>query len=64
VAEIGYFNSADRWREKQEARDHDERLIASGQAAPQQIAEKNGLFSAFDPSQAKLVHRRIEIHLG
>jgi hypothetical protein len=62
MVEIGYFNVAERRREKQESRDRDERLIASGEANPQQIAQQNGLFSALSPSQARLVHRCIEVH--
>lgn len=62
MVEIGYFRAADRRREKQEARDRDERLIVSGEANPQQIAQQNGLFSAFRPSQARLVHRSVEVH--
>jgi hypothetical protein len=61
VVEVGYFNVMDRRREKQEARDRDEQLIASGQADPQQIAQRNGLFSALDPSQARIVQRRAEV---
>jgi hypothetical protein len=51
-------------RKKQEARDRDERLIASGKVAPQQIALRNGLFSALSPSQARLVQRRAEIRVA
>ena len=54
----GYFSSAARKREKQEARERDERLIASGQVSPQQVAKRNGLFSALDPSKARIVRRR------
>ncbi len=61
MAQNGYFSVAARRREKQEARERDERLIASGQVAPQQIALRNGLFSALSPSQARLVQRRAEI---
>ena len=61
---IGYFNVEARRREKQEARDRDEHLIASGQVAPQQIAQHNGLFSALHPSQARIVLRRAEVRVA
>lgn len=61
MLEVGYFNVMDRRREKQEARDRDQHLIASGQADPQQIAQCNGLFSALHPSQVQLVQRRAEV---
>ena len=64
MARKGYFSVADRRREKQEARDRDERLIASGQVSSQQIAQHNGLFSALHPSQARLVQRRAEIRVA
>jgi hypothetical protein len=60
----GYFSVAARKREKQEARERDERLIASGQASPQQVAKRNGLFSALDPSKARIVRRRAKIRVA
>ena len=57
----GYFSSAARKREKQAARERDERLIASGQVSPQQVAKRNGLFSALDPSKARIVRRRAPV---
>jgi hypothetical protein len=64
VVEVGYFNVMDRRREKQEARDRDAYLIASGQVDPQEIARRNGLFSALNPSQVRLVQRRVEVRVG
>jgi len=64
MVEVGYFNVMDRWREKQEARDRDERFIVSGQAEPKEIAQRNGLFSPLDPSQARLVQRRAEVRIA
>lgn len=64
MVEVGYFNVMDRRREKQEARDRDERLIASGQVDPQHIALHNGLFSALSPSQVRLVQRRAEVRVA
>ena len=64
MSQIGFFSVAARRREKQEARDRDEYLIASGQAAPRQVAQRNGLFSAFHPSQARIVQRRASVHIA
>ena len=62
MIEVGYFNVAVfRRREKQAARDRDEYLIASGQVSPQEIARRNGLFSAPDLLQVRLVQRRAEV---
>jgi hypothetical protein len=60
----GHFSVAARRREKQEARERDERLIASGQVSAQQIASRNGLFSALDPSRARIIRRRAPVRLG
>jgi hypothetical protein len=57
----GYFSPAARKREKQQARERDERLIADGHVSPQQVAKRNGLFSALDPSKARIVQRRAPI---
>ena len=61
MASNGYFSVAARKREKKEARARDERLVASGQVSAQQVAKRNGLFSALDPSKARIVRRRAEI---
>jgi hypothetical protein len=60
----GYFSIAARKREKQEARERDERLIASDQLSPQQIARRNGVFSALDPSKARIVRRRADVRVA
>jgi hypothetical protein len=57
----GHFSVEDRVREKQEARDRDERLLACGQISVQQLAMRNGFFSALDPSNARIVRRRAEV---
>jgi hypothetical protein len=64
MVQVGYFNVEARRREKQEARDRDERLMASGQIDAQEIARRNGLFSGLDSSQARLIQRRAEIRIG
>jgi hypothetical protein len=62
MAKVGNFSVRARRREKQKARDRDERLIAHGQAM--QVARRNGFFSALDPSKVRLVRRRAEIRPG
>lgn len=64
MIEVGYFNVADRRREKQAARDRDEHLIASGQVSPQEIARRNGLFSALNPAQVRIIRRRAEVRVA
>jgi len=64
MVEVGYFDVKLRQREKQEARERDERLIASSKASPQQIGQWNGLFSALRPSQARIVQRRAEVRVA
>jgi hypothetical protein len=56
----GYFSADQRQREKQEARERDERLIASGRASARQLSERNGFFSALDPSKVRVVRWRAE----
>jgi len=60
----GYFSVAARKREKQESRERDEHLIASGQMSQQQVAKRNGLFSALDPSRARIIRRRASINIS
>jgi hypothetical protein len=57
----GYFDVADRHREKEESRARDEHLIAQGVVSCEFIARRNGLFSALDPSKAKIVHRHVKM---
>jgi hypothetical protein len=58
MARNGSFNPAVRAREKQQARERDERLIASGQVSRQELARQNGFFSALDRSKVRIVRRR------
>jgi hypothetical protein len=55
----GYFNVSDRRREKEESRARDERLIAEGVLSPELVARRNSLFSALDPSKARIVQRHV-----
>ena len=58
---VGYFSGKARQREKQEARDRDERLLASGELSLEQVAEKNGFFSVLDRSQVRVVSWRANL---
>lgn len=64
MSELAYFDFEERQREKQESRDHDLRLIASGEAALELVSRRNGLFSALNPSRARIVQRRAEIRIS
>jgi hypothetical protein len=64
MVEVGYFNVGIRRREKQEARDRDEFLIANGQADGHEIGRQNGLFSSLARAQVRLVARQAEIHIA
>lgn len=63
MVEVGYFNVEARRREKQEARDRDQLLIANGQADGHEIGRQNGLFSSLDRARVRLVERQAEIHI-
>ena len=59
----GCFNVAEWWREKQEARDRDERLLASGEVTAEELARRNNLFSNLDFSRARIVRWRVPVSL-
>jgi hypothetical protein len=61
---IGYFSAVVREREKQGARERDERLIAGGQLSAREIASRNSFFSALDPSKARIIRRRAIIRVA
>ena len=60
----GYFSVAARKREKQEARDRDERLMAGGEVSLQHVSKRNGLFSALDPSKVLIAQRHAAIRVA
>ena len=49
------FNPADRAREKQEAREADERALADGTISKEELAKRNGFFSSLDFSGSSIV---------
>jgi hypothetical protein len=64
LSDSGYFNVANRRREKQESRERDESLIVEGLVSAEQIAQRNGFFSALDPSLARIVQRHVRVRIA
>ncbi len=60
----GYFNVAERNREKQASRERDELCLEQHPESAQQIAMSNGFFCALDNSSMEIVERRVAIRLG
>lgn len=50
-------------REKERARQEDLARIAQGLDSPAAVRDRNGLFSALDPSRVRLVGRRRRVDL-
>ena len=63
MAPVMQFSASERRREKELSRQQDELRIARGEASPEQIRDRNGLFSALDHSQARLIVRRGRVRL-
>jgi hypothetical protein len=55
------FNVVVRQREKAASRERDEARLNSGQVAAFELAQRNGFFSALDPSKARISRRRIKL---
>lgn len=58
MRQIGHFDSAERRRAKQQAREQDDRDLREGRIAPAALNARNGLFSGVDFSQASVRRRR------
>jgi hypothetical protein len=58
------FSNLARKREKQASRERDCARLREGMISAEQLARKNGLFSALDRSQAKIVRRRVVLALA
>lgn len=52
---IGVLDQAQRQRDKQLARDRDAEALARGEISEADLARRNGFFSAFDLSKARIV---------
>ncbi len=57
------FSVAARRREKEKSRQEDLARIAEGLVTPAQVRDRNGPFSALDPSRARVLGRRRRISL-
>ena len=57
------FKVSERQREKQASRERDEYRMERGEVSPDDIRDKNGLFSGFDRSKARLVSRRVHVRI-
>lgn len=58
---LATFNVAERQREKERARQTDLARIEQGLDTPGEVRARNGLFSALDPSRARVLGRRRRI---
>lgn len=55
---LATFNVSKRRREKEQARKADLARIENGLAPPAEVRDRNGLFSALDPSRTRVIGRR------
>lgn len=60
---VASFSVSERRREKDLSRQADLLRIAQGLVAPADLRDRNGFFSALDPSRARVVGRRRRIPL-
>jgi hypothetical protein len=63
VSRQAEFKVSERQREKQASRERDEFRMDHGEASSDEIRDRNGLFSSFDRSRARLVSRRVRVHM-
>lgn len=52
-----YFDPAERIKEKQRAREEDDRALASGEITREELWRRNSFFGALDLSKWKIVRR-------
>lgn len=60
---LATFNVSERRSEKERARQADLARIEQGLDTPVEVRDRNGLFSALDPSRARVLGRRGRIML-
>jgi hypothetical protein len=60
---IAQFNVTDRRREKEDARLRDALSLARGEVEPKDLRDRNGFFSVFDASKARIVSRRVRVNV-
>jgi hypothetical protein len=57
MVEIRYYDPAERQREKQLSREQDERDLREGRITARELSAINGVFSALDIANARIVRR-------
>ncbi|MEG3125093.1 hypothetical protein [Sphingomonas sp. GB1N7] len=55
---VAYFDSVERQRAKQHAREQDDRDLQAGLVSPEALNQQNGFFSGIDFSNASIRRRR------
>lgn len=58
MQQVAQFDSLDRRREKQCAREQDDRALREGAISPEALSQRNGFFSGIDFSRASVRRRR------
>lgn len=61
---VATFNVSERRREKERSRQADLSRIAQGVIAAADVRDRNGFFSALDPSRARVLGRRRRVPLN
>ncbi|KUR69944.1 hypothetical protein AQZ52_17745 [Novosphingobium fuchskuhlense] len=59
MKQVAFFDSAERQRAKQHAREQDDRDLQAGLISPEALNQQNGFFSGIDFSQASIRRRRL-----
>ncbi|MBT2246841.1 hypothetical protein JQK15_25380 [Sphingobium sp. BHU LFT2] len=54
MQQVAQFDSLDRRREKQSAREQDDRALREGAISPEALSQRNGFFSGIDFSRASV----------
>lgn len=63
-SDAAHFDVDQRRRDKQRDRDIDSARLLNGKEEAARLSERNGLFSAFKPSQMSIGQRRVRMHLA
>lgn len=58
MQQVDHYDSAQRQRDKQRAREQDDRDLRSGAVSPEELSSRNGFFSSLDLSRASVRRRR------
>jgi hypothetical protein len=58
MQQVNHYDPIQRQRDKQRAREQDDRDLRSGAVSPELLGERNGFFSSLDLSRASVRRRR------